>query len=130
MRSILLNSILQKLETITPSETRELERWYEARGQKTFKIPVTICATILLSGCVAAWGSSYNIAMSNSRSVVIEYDRVIANMPAMLNAAQAECNKYGKDAVLDSVAGGNLGIRVNTYRCETRTADTVIDVQG
>lgn len=89
-----------------------------------------IISIVSLSGCVAAWGKSYNVAMSNSRSVVIEYDRVIANMPAMLNAAQAECNKYSKDAVLDSVSGGNLGIRVNTYRCETRTADTVIDVQG
>ena len=99
-------------------------------GNKRMKTPILILSTIALSGCVAVWGSSYNIAMSNSRSVVIEYDRVIANMPAMLNAAQAECNKYGKDAVLDNVSGGNLGIRVNTYRCETREADTVIDVQG
>jgi len=102
----------------------------EQNSGVTMNIIFTIISAMLLSGCVAAWGSSYNVAMSNSRSVVIEYDRVIANMPAMLNAAQAECNKYGKDAVLDSVAGGNLGIRVNTYRCETRTADTVIDVQG
>ena len=94
------------------------------------KIPSLILSIILLSGCAAVWGGSYNIAVSNSRSVVIEYDRVIANMPAILNAAQAECDKYGKDAVLDAVSGGNLGIRVNTYRCETRTADTVIDVQG
>ncbi len=94
------------------------------------KTSILILSLILLSGCVAVWGKSYNVAMANSRSVVIEYDRVVANMPAMLNAAQAECDKYKKDAVLDSVSGGNLGIRVNTYRCETRTADTVIDVQG
>lgn len=89
-----------------------------------------ILSLILLSGCVAVWGKSYNVAMSNSRSVVIEYDRVVANTAAMLNAAQSECNKYGKDAVLNSVTGGNMGILVNMYRCETRTADTVIDVQG
>lgn len=83
-----------------------------------------------LSGCAAVWGKSYNVAMSNSRSVVIEYDRAIVNLSSMLQAAQAECDKYGKDAVLDSVAGGNLGIRVNTYRCESRVADQVIDVQG
>ncbi len=94
------------------------------------KIFILLLSIITLPGCVAVWGKSYNVAMSNSRSVVIEYDRVIANMPAMLNAAQAECNKYGKDAVLDSVTGGNVGILVNTYRCETRTAETVIDVQG
>jgi|GEM_PF-4937656 len=94
----------------------------------------TLLCTFLMvmscSGCVAVWGKSYNVAMSNSRSVVIEYDRMVANMPAMLQAAQAECDKYKKDAVLDNVSGGNIGIRVNTYRCETRKADKVIDVQG
>ncbi|MCB9982275.1 MAG: hypothetical protein H6861_01185 [Rhodospirillales bacterium] len=85
---------------------------------------------LLVTGCVAVWGQSYNVAMSNSRSVVIEYDPVVINMPAMLQAAQAECDKYGKDAVLDNVSEGNLSIKVNTYRCETRTADKVIDVQG
>ncbi len=79
---------------------------------------------------MAVWGKSYNVAMSNSRSVVIEYDRAVVSLPAMLQAAQTECDKYGKDAVLDNVAGGNIGIRVNTYRCETRIADKVIDVQG
>ena len=130
MQSNILKTSLEKLMTITPKEIQELKHWYETERKQAVKIPAIICTTFLLSGCVAAWGSSYNVAMSNSRSVVIEYDRVVANLPAMLNAAQTECNKYGKDAVLDSVSGGNLGIRVNTYRCETRTADTVIDVQG
>ena len=85
---------------------------------------------LLLTGCVAKWGSSYNVAMSNSRSVVIEYDPLVVNLPAMLKAAQAECDKYGKDAVLDSRDSGNLGIKVNTYRCETRIAHKVIDVQN
>lgn len=94
------------------------------------KTPIIILSLIALSGCVAVWGKSYNVAMSNSRSVVIEYDPVIINLSAMLQAAQSECDKYGKDVVLDSVTEGNLKIKVNTYRCETRTADTVIDVQG
>lgn len=83
----------------------------------------------LCAGCVAVWGQSYNVAMANSRSVVIEYDPVVVNMPSMLQAAQNECDKYGKDAVLDNTGSGNLGIRVNTYRCEARAASAVIDVQ-
>lgn len=94
------------------------------------KISLLILFLGALTGCVAVWGKSYNVAMSNSRSVVIEYDRVVANMPAMLQAAQAECDKYKKDAVLDNVSTGNLSILVNTYRCETRKADKVIDVQA
>ncbi|TCN32474.1 hypothetical protein [Sinorhizobium americanum] len=85
---------------------------------------------VLCSSCVAVWGKSYNVALSNSRSVVIEYDPAVVNLPAMLQAAQASCAEYGKDAVLDSVSEGNLKIKVNTYRCEVRTADRVIDVQG
>jgi hypothetical protein len=86
--------------------------------------------TFTLSSCIAVWGKSYNVAMANSRSVVIEYDRMVVNFPAMLQAAQQECDKYKKDAVLDSMGSSNMGIRVNTYRCETRKADQVIDVQG
>lgn len=86
-------------------------------------------AFLLCAGCVAVWGQSYNIAMANSRSVVVEYDPVVVNMPSLLQAAQNECDKYGKDAVFDSTGSSNLGIRVNTYRCETRVASTVIDVQ-
>ncbi|MCC2524313.1 hypothetical protein [Vibrio coralliilyticus] len=89
-----------------------------------------VLITPLLQACVAAWGSSYNIAMSNSRSVVAEYDPAVINLPAMLNAVQAECEKFNKDAVLDSTSKGNLGILVNTYRCETRVADQVIDIQN
>ena len=76
------------------------------------------------------WGKSYNVALANSRSVVVEYDPAVINLPAMLGAAQAECDKFGKDAVLDSTSRGNLGILVNTYRCEVRSADKVIDVQN
>mgnify|MGYP001231385262 CR=1 FL=1 len=94
------------------------------------KQTILILSLIAVSGCVAVWGKSYNIAMSNSRSVVIEYDPVVINMPAMLQAAQAECDKYDKDAILDSVTNGNLKIKVNTYRCEVRSTDRVIDVQG
>ncbi|WP_298442158.1 hypothetical protein [uncultured Ferrimonas sp.] len=85
---------------------------------------------LALQGCIAVWGSSYNVAMHNSRSVVVEYDPAVINLPAMLRDVQTLCTKFNKDAVLDSTSRGNLGILVNTYRCETRMADTVIDIQN
>lgn len=90
---------------------------------------IALCA-LMLSGCVAVWGNSYNVAMANSRSVVIEYDPLFVNMTSVMNAAQTECSKFGKDAVLDSQTEGNTDVQVNTYRCEHRIADKVIDVQG
>jgi hypothetical protein len=89
-----------------------------------------VAVAVLASGCVAAWGNSYNIALANSRSVVVEYDPAVVNLPAMLTAAQAECEKFEKDAVLDGTSKGNLGIKVNTYRCESRTPGKVIDIQS
>ncbi len=93
------------------------------------KIVIIICI-FLVTGCVAVWGKSYNVALSNSRSVVIEYDPAVINLPSMLKAAQDECSKFGKAAVLDSTSRGNLGILVNTYRCESSTPNIVIDVQN
>ena len=94
------------------------------------RILITILIMFAISGCVAVWGKSYNVALANSRSVVIEYDPAVVNLSAMLNAAQTECDKFGEDAVLNGTGRGNLGILVNTYRCETRVADQVIDIQN
>ncbi len=98
-------------------------------NKKSLTILTALSLAVFCAGCVAVWGKSYNVAMANSRSVVIEYDPMVANVPAMLQAAQASCDQYKKDAVLSNVTGGNMGIRVNTYKCETRKADKVIDVQ-
>jgi hypothetical protein len=95
-----------------------------------FKKALIIILLMPVCGCIALWGKSYNVALSNSRSVVIEYDPVVANLPAMLKTAQQACSKYGKDAVLNNVSSSNLGIKVNNYRCEQRVADKVIDVQN
>ena len=96
------------------------------------RILVTGLILATLTGCAAAWGNSYNVAMANSRVVVIEFDPalVVFNRSALLAEAQQNCHGYGKDAVLDRVESGGLGIRVNHYRCEVRQADQVIDVQG
>lgn len=70
------------------------------------------------AGCVATWGKSYNVALRNERSIVIEYDPALVNLPTVLKVAQDHCGQYGRSAVLDSQTSGNLAIDVNTYRCE------------
>ncbi len=95
------------------------------------RVAFSILTLLVLAGCALAWGDSYHVAMANSRTVVIEFDPalVVFNRSSMLNAAQQECSKYGKDAVFDREERGGLGIVVNHYRCQTRIADKVIDVQ-
>ncbi|MDZ4056827.1 MAG: hypothetical protein U1D69_07640 [Polynucleobacter sp.] len=83
------------------------------------RIIFTACCTLIfLNGCVTVWGKSYNVALSNSSSIVIEYDPAVVDVPAMLNVAQNHCAQYKRDAILDSTSDGNLGIKVNTYKCE------------
>jgi len=89
------------------------------RFQKSLQF-LSIGLILGLSGCVAAWGDSYNVALENRRSIVIEYDRAVADIPKILRVAQAHCNKFGDDAVLDSTSEGNIGIYVNTYACVSR----------
>lgn len=81
-----------------------------------------LCFTSLaLSGaCVAAWGGAYNVALKNSRSIVIEYDPVVVNIPEILRVAQEHCDTFGRDAILSSTTTGNLSIEVNTYSCIER----------
>lgn len=86
---------------------------------KSIFMVVGVC--VLTGGCAAAWGSSFNVASSNSSAVSIEYDPSLINTPGMLQAAQSACDKFGKDAVLANTSPGVLGILVNTYRCEKRS---------
>ncbi len=81
-----------------------------------------ICALLLLgtSACVAAWGGAYNVALENSRSIVIEYDPAIINIPQILSVAQTHCDKFKRDALLSNTSKGNIGIIVNTYECVSR----------
>lgn len=80
---------------------------------------IILLALVGATGCVAIWGRSYNVAEASSASVVVEYDPAVIDYPAMERAAQIECERHGKGAVLDSTGNGNyIGIRVNTYRCE------------
>lgn len=86
----------------------------------SIKLTISTVIVLICSGCVAVWGDSYNVASSNSNSVTIEYDPVVVSIPRMLSAAQSECDKYNRDAVLLNTSSGNKGISVNTYRCESR----------
>lgn len=80
----------------------------------------TILTAAMLSGCVAAWGDSYNVALRNSRSIVIGYDPAVINLPRLLAVAQEHCDQYDDDALLDSTSSSNIGIKVNTYICVDR----------
>ncbi len=60
---------------------------------------VVVLAAILLSGCVAVWGRSYEIESETSEAVTIKYDRNFTDLQEVKKVAQANCAEIGKDAV-------------------------------
>lgn len=79
---------------------------------------VLIC--VPLAGCVAVWGNDYKVSFANSSAVTIEYDPASFPTARVNRAAQAECDKYQKDAVLDRTTPAFMGILTASYRCQPR----------
>ncbi|HIF5802616.1 TPA: hypothetical protein ACX3E3_004473 [Vibrio parahaemolyticus] len=75
---------------------------------------------LLLSGCVAVWGQSYNIDVANEDYVQVNYDSAVINYKAMLSEVAAHCAKYDKDYVNDSTILNGWGITMAVYRCVER----------
>ncbi len=107
------------------------------------RVAFIIITLSVLMGCTlyhnnVPWG----VTMSNSRAVVLtldinpSYANVLINRftaralyrSIMLPRAQQECDHYGKDAVLIREERSYSYSRYH-YRCETRQADPVVDVQ-
>ena len=72
---------------------------------------------LTVTGCVAAWGGAYNVALANEGGITIEFDPLVISIPEISAIAQEHCSKIGRNALLDNQGDGNLGIKVNTYRC-------------
>jgi hypothetical protein len=55
---------------------------------------------LLLQGCAS---NSLRVVQSNSRTVTLEYNSVLTNYGAVVQRAEAEGRKYGKQAVVRTV---------------------------
>ena len=76
-----------------------------------------ILALVLMFGLSAC---ASKVEFSNSRSVVIQYDPVLESSGSVLVKAQASCNLYGRDAVLNSREPAMWGLVSGHYRCIDR----------
>ncbi|SMF60135.1 hypothetical protein SAMN06265365_121104 [Tistlia consotensis] len=72
---------------------------------------------ILLTGCVAAWGSSYDVSFQSPESVVIKYDDHFTSTDSVAKVAQASCADYGRRAVAQPESTSFWGITTAPFRC-------------
>ena len=70
---------------------------------------VVVVATLFLcSGCAA------------NRSVTFQFYPHVGDIEAFPRVAQAECEKYGMNAVFAANGSGDYGSSTKTYRCQPK----------
>jgi len=82
-----------------------------------FRLGYISLVSILLSGCVAVWGQSYNIDIKNEDYVQVNYDSSVINMGAMLADIKIHCAKYDKNYKHESTIRNAWGINMAVYNC-------------
>ncbi len=79
-----------------------------------------ISAFLLLSGCVAVWGSAYNIEAESDTGVTITYDPSLTSSGAIEAVAAQECGRYQKVAVPKSQTFSAWALARISFVCDTR----------
>ncbi len=72
-------------------------------------IGLTVIMGFALSGCVAAWGKSYNVVAASPTAITIEYDVNLTDLNNVQNVALAHCSQFEKKASLLASARKYLG---------------------
>jgi hypothetical protein len=77
-----------------------------------------LTAGLACSGCVALWQDDHKIEASTGLAVTIEYDPLLLASDRVASAAQSECGKSERVAVLDHVRKGLTWTKIADFRCE------------
>ncbi|WP_129583732.1 hypothetical protein [Photobacterium aquimaris] len=83
-------------------------------------------ASLAMTGCVAVWGSSYNIDFADKDIVQVNYDSSVINYPHMLAQVASHCAAFGKGYVNDSTITNGWGITMAVYRCKGELEPNVL----
>lgn len=85
------------------------------------KLLMALLGLLTLSGCVAVWGKSYNVATANEQFIQINYDSSVdVNYVEIFAIAKEHCGKFDKDFVNDSTVTNGWGITYAIYKCIDR----------
>ncbi|MHC0042483.1 hypothetical protein ACGDLY_004350 [Vibrio campbellii] len=85
-----------------------------------------VTSSLMLSGCIAVWGGSYNIDYADKDVVQVNYDSAVINYPHMLSEVAAHCAAYGKGYENDSTITNGWGITMAIYRCKGTPEPNVV----
>ena len=78
---------------------------------------MVVAFPMVLGGCVAVWGGSYQVKSQTPDNIVIDYDTNFIDDAGVMEIANAHCLTEGKGAVLQTVEK-SWGLANATYLCE------------
>lgn len=85
---------------------------------KKLTLLTLVSSSLMLSGCIAVWGKSYNIDFADKDVVQVNYDASVINYPHMLGEIASHCALYDKGYENDSTITNGWGITMAVYRCK------------
>ncbi len=80
-------------------------------------VVLALLLPLLLPGCVAAWGRSYDIDAESPDMVVLKYDSHFTSAADMARVARRECARYGRTPRFFAHSHSLWQIETVTYGC-------------
>ena len=90
---------------------------------RNFFLRFTIIACpMLLSGCVAVWGSAYQVESQTPDGMVVHYDTHFIDDTEIEKLAHDHCQTYSKTALLQSHDVDVMNISTDIFLCKNPVA--------
>ncbi len=77
-----------------------------------------IAFPMLLGGCVAVWGSAYQVESQTPETMVIQYDTNFIDDAEIEKLASDHCHAYGKSALLQAHDRNMWNISTDDFLCQ------------
>jgi hypothetical protein len=81
---------------------------------------ISMAAAIALAGCVAVWGGAYEVESADAQAVIIKYDGHFTSADKIRGVAQANCSRYGEDAIPQRESTSVWGLTTAGFACVTQ----------
>lgn len=82
------------------------------------RVAVLLAAGIACAGCVAIWQSDHRVTSSSEWAVSVDYDPLLTGPDNIARAADTECSKFQRRAILEQVRQGRTWTKIAHFRCE------------
>ena len=84
-----------------------------------------VTLSMFLGGCVAVWGSSYQVESQTPDAMVVHYDTNFIGDAEIEKLASDHCQTHGKTSLLQSHDVDMMNISTDNFLCKAPVAPTI-----